>query len=285
MQERNLYSILNLPDFSDIDRVKRTFRILALEHHPDKNPSPESAEKFKLFLSAYEILGEAESKAKYDQQLKTGNVFVRFDSIPHQKSPEDLRKERVASYLKLKKEQDARIEVENLRKYENSLDAKPFLLRIWFGSGILATAVVLFMNDWFKHGPLIALGSFMLIFGLMYIWNEYYKHYWYEQLTDKNIERSKINYDRLSRIVSSRYLLIWILATVLILNGKKAYHLSTFGETIEAEIMADQRMIKYVYKGVEYQNSLYFIPEGISGTTHIYIQVSSKEPEIWEYLD
>ena len=62
------YEILGLNPGAGISEVKTAFRRLAKLYHPDKNPGDKAAEeKFKEAAEAYEILSDADKKARYDQ--------------------------------------------------------------------------------------------------------------------------------------------------------------------------------------------------------------------------
>jgi molecular chaperone DnaJ len=64
----DLYEVLGVPKSADQDTIKKAYRKLALQFHPDKNPGNKEAEdKFKQAATAYEILGNAEKRAKYDR--------------------------------------------------------------------------------------------------------------------------------------------------------------------------------------------------------------------------
>ena len=65
--QQDLYESLGVPrDVSDGD-LKRAYRRLAMEYHPDKNPGAESAERFKQITQAYEILSDPDKRAAYDR--------------------------------------------------------------------------------------------------------------------------------------------------------------------------------------------------------------------------
>lgn len=68
MSKRDFYEILGVTKSSDQDTIKKAYRKLAMQFHPDKNPdNPEAEEKFKEAASAYEILSDPEKRARYDQ--------------------------------------------------------------------------------------------------------------------------------------------------------------------------------------------------------------------------
>ncbi len=67
-QKRDYYEILGLARDASPEDVKKAYRKLAHQHHPDKNPGDRSAEeRFKEISEAYEILGNPEKRQAYDQ--------------------------------------------------------------------------------------------------------------------------------------------------------------------------------------------------------------------------
>ncbi|MDR1005233.1 MAG: molecular chaperone DnaJ [Bacteroidales bacterium] len=66
--KRDYYEVLGVSKTATADELKKAYRKLALKYHPDKNPGDKEAEeKFKEAAEAYEILSNADKKARYDQ--------------------------------------------------------------------------------------------------------------------------------------------------------------------------------------------------------------------------
>lgn len=65
--KRDFYDILGVNRSASAEELKKAYRRLALEWHPDKNKSPEAEQRFKEINEAYEILSNAEKKSAYDQ--------------------------------------------------------------------------------------------------------------------------------------------------------------------------------------------------------------------------
>jgi molecular chaperone DnaJ len=65
--QRDYYDVLGVPRSADQAEVKRAFRKLAMEYHPDRNSAPDAAEKFKEINQAYEVLGDEQKRAMYDR--------------------------------------------------------------------------------------------------------------------------------------------------------------------------------------------------------------------------
>lgn len=80
--KRDYYEVLGLPRGASQDEIKKAFRKLARQYHPDANQDDSrAAEKFKEVNEAYEVLSDAEKRARYDQFGHAG-VGGGFDAGP-----------------------------------------------------------------------------------------------------------------------------------------------------------------------------------------------------------
>ncbi|MGN0033758.1 MAG: DnaJ C-terminal domain-containing protein [Candidatus Limimorpha sp.] len=68
MEYKDYYKILGVERTAKQDEIKKAYRKLALKYHPDKNPDDKAAEeKFKEVSEAYQVLGNEDSRKKYDE--------------------------------------------------------------------------------------------------------------------------------------------------------------------------------------------------------------------------
>ena len=73
----DLYETLGVDRDASFDDIKKAYRKLARSYHPDVNPDPAMAEKFKEITAAYEILSDPDKRQNYDVG---GNGFGGFNS-------------------------------------------------------------------------------------------------------------------------------------------------------------------------------------------------------------
>lgn len=113
---RDYYEILGVPRSASEDDLKRAYRKLAMQYHPDRNREADAEERFKEISEAYEVLSDGETRATYDRYGHAGlsrggagfhhvdltealNMFMRdfgglagFESIFGGRSATDVRR-------------------------------------------------------------------------------------------------------------------------------------------------------------------------------------------------
>ena len=73
MAKRDYYEVLGVNRDAADDDIKKSYRRLAMKHHPDRNPdNPKAEEHFKEAKEAYEVLSDANKRAAYDQHGHAG---------------------------------------------------------------------------------------------------------------------------------------------------------------------------------------------------------------------
>src|SRR5438067_8620382 len=65
--KRDYYEILGVTRTASDDDIKKAYRRLALQFHPDRNKAPEATERFKEATEAYQVLSDAEKRNMYDR--------------------------------------------------------------------------------------------------------------------------------------------------------------------------------------------------------------------------
>lgn len=89
---KDYYKILGVPRNASEQDIKKAYRKLAMQYHPDRNPGKEewANEKFKEINEAYGVLGDAEKRGQYDRFGTVGDIGDIFRSRNTQSTFEDL---------------------------------------------------------------------------------------------------------------------------------------------------------------------------------------------------
>jgi molecular chaperone DnaJ len=65
--DKDFYAILGVAKTATPEEIKKAYRKLALQYHPDRNPGPEGEEKFKEIGEAYSVLSDTSKREEYDR--------------------------------------------------------------------------------------------------------------------------------------------------------------------------------------------------------------------------
>ena len=79
-EKRDYYEVLGLSKGASDDEIKRAYRKLAKQYHPDVNKAPDAEAKFKEINEAYEVLSDPQKKSTYDQFGHAGMDGAGFGS-------------------------------------------------------------------------------------------------------------------------------------------------------------------------------------------------------------
>ncbi len=77
--EKDYYAVLGVSETASAKEIQKAYRTLARELHPDANPGDAAAEeRFKEVSAAYDVVGDEEKRAKYDEVRKLGPIGGMF---------------------------------------------------------------------------------------------------------------------------------------------------------------------------------------------------------------
>src|SRR5687768_18487604 len=95
--KRDYYEVLSVSRTATAEEIKRSYRKLAVQYHPDKNPGDHTAEeKFKELGEAYDVLSDEQKRAAYDRyghQAFSGGMPGGFGGGFH--DPMDIFREEI----------------------------------------------------------------------------------------------------------------------------------------------------------------------------------------------
>jgi molecular chaperone DnaJ len=88
MPKRDYYEVLGVEKTASAEDIKKSYRKLAMQYHPDRNPdNKEAEEKFKEATEAYEALSDADKRTRYD---RFGHQGMRSNDFGHYENAQDI---------------------------------------------------------------------------------------------------------------------------------------------------------------------------------------------------
>ena len=76
------YRVLGISRHATTPEIRRAYRRLARQHHPDQNSRPDGAERFRALAEAYAVLSDPARRARYDHAVKPQPISPRPAHVP-----------------------------------------------------------------------------------------------------------------------------------------------------------------------------------------------------------
>ena len=80
---RDYYEVLEVERTASHQEIKKSYRRLAMQYHPDRNSAPDAEERFKEVTEAYEVLRDAGRRAHYDRYGTAEPRTAGFGGVHH----------------------------------------------------------------------------------------------------------------------------------------------------------------------------------------------------------
>lgn len=71
---KDYYGLLGVSADATAENIKTAYRKKAAQFHPDRNPAPDAADKFRAVQEAYEVLTDAEGRKNYDEKRRSSLI-------------------------------------------------------------------------------------------------------------------------------------------------------------------------------------------------------------------
>lgn len=146
MSNTDYYEVLGVAPEASFEEIKRAYRKLALETHPDRNPNDRRAEeRFKSISEAYGVLSDSDKRSQYDQYRRLG--FHQRPGTGRQQGFGYSQEEIFRDFFASRQAQDVFAEMQREFSRMGMRFDDSFINRVFFGSGNL------FFQGFFFGGP------------------------------------------------------------------------------------------------------------------------------------
>ncbi len=71
---KDLYGLLGVAPDATPENIKSAYRKKAAQYHPDRNPAPDAADKFRAVQEAYDVLADADQRKVYDEKRRSSLI-------------------------------------------------------------------------------------------------------------------------------------------------------------------------------------------------------------------
>lgn len=79
---KDYYVVLGVSRTANLNKIKKAYRRVAKQYHPDATHAPESADRFREIREAYETLGDEKKRKRYDEELARQGSRLRISEVP-----------------------------------------------------------------------------------------------------------------------------------------------------------------------------------------------------------
>lgn len=146
MSNKDYYNILGVPQDASPEEIKKVYRRLALETHPDRNPGDTRAEeRFKQISEAYGVLSDTQKRAQYDEYRRFG--YRPQSGGPHPGGFQYSQEEILRDFFRSRHAQDIFSEMQREFQRMGFRFDDTFMNRMFFGGGTVH------FNSVFWNGP------------------------------------------------------------------------------------------------------------------------------------
>lgn len=238
----NYYKILQIAEDADPETIKKAYRALAKQYHPDLNPhTRENIQAFRLVQEAWEALRDPVKRQWYDKRLRSAQQSRKeAPSFTASRGRNDRRRRKPSREELLQRM--AKLRQVEILQHQRSNIFFPFQKRIFLASLFALNGLLIVYRHWFinlqSYGQLYALlGLILFLMSTIWISSSYYRIMRYRFITGKGNRKFERN---------SIALIFFIILTGggLVAGGsslRKWYHLKEYPVVVVGKVLRADR--------------------------------------------